>query len=192
MLELTSKLGWSRFDVMGYHTGSMTAVEMARLMPESVRKLVLVSAPIFSEEEKKRFRQIYSTDPIWTRDGQRLLDLWQWFQDFVRVDDANTVEYAGKIFYERLSGRENFWWGHNAAFNYDFGAALSAIDNPVLILNPDDDLVRMTPRALPLLRNGHVVELPHFTHGFLDAYPEDVVTIVCSFLDEAVRGPRLA
>ena len=184
MIELVENLDLDQpIDVMGYHTGSMTAVAMANQAPETVRKLVLVSAPIFTAEELKRFDQIYNTDSIWTPDGEKLLSLWKWFVEFFQVDTVNTVEAAGRIFYERLSGRERYWWGHHAAFEYQFAAALEQVNQPILVLNPNDDLAAMTPRAEPIMRNGRIHDLPNLTHGFLDSHPTEVITILQDFLD---------
>jgi pimeloyl-ACP methyl ester carboxylesterase len=184
MLELVANLKLAQpIDVMGYHTGSMTAVAMANQAPETVRKLVLVSAPIFTSEELTHFDQIYSTDSIWTSDGDRLLSLWKWFVEFFQVGSVNTVEAAGRIFYERLSGRERYWWGHHAAFEYEFAAALERVQQPILVLNPNDDLVTMTPRAESIMRNGRIQNFPHLTHGFLDSHPTDVIPILQDFLD---------
>ena len=51
MTEVMDALGLDQVDVMGYHTGSETCVELALQQPDRVRKLVLTSAPIFSDEE---------------------------------------------------------------------------------------------------------------------------------------------
>lgn len=170
-------------DVMGYHTGSMTAIELADRYPDRIRRVVIVSAPIFTQEELERFHSIYSTDPIWTPDGERLLALWHWFVEFFRVGTVNTVADAGRIFYERLSGREHYWYGHNAAFQYAFADTLSRVRQKILVLNPDDDLAAMTPRAEGLMLDGSIMDLPDFTHGFLDTHSEEVAAIVRSFLD---------
>lgn len=170
-------------DVMGYHTGAMTSVALAIGSSAAVRRLVLVSAPIFTDEEIHRFHSIYSTESIWTVEGDRLLDLWKWFVKFFRVGTTNTVQDAGRIFYERLSGRERFWWGHSAAFAYDFASALPRVRQPILVLNPDDDLVTMTPRAADLMMDGRIVDLPDLTHGFLDTHPELIADLVGEFLD---------
>lgn len=185
MVEVAENLGLpGPIDIMGYHTGSMTAVQMAVAAPRLVRRLVLVSAPIFTADEVERFHSIYSTEPLWTVDGERLLSLWKWFVEFFQVGSVNTVEDAGRIFYERLSGRDKYWWGHSAAFKFDFAAALSAVDQRILILNPNDDLVAMTPRAEDIMRNGRIENLPDMTHGFLDKHPEEIAALVADFLDE--------
>jgi pimeloyl-ACP methyl ester carboxylesterase len=184
MHELVENLGLNQpIDVMGYHTGAMTAVAMANQQTDVIRKLILVSAPIFTAEELKRFDQIYATDSIWTVDGEKLLSLWKWFVEFFQVGTVNTVEEAGRIFYERLSGRELYWWGHHAAFAYDFAAALRLIEQPVLILNPNDDLSTMTPRAQDLARDSRILDLPTMTHGFLDSQLAEVIPILEAFLD---------
>lgn len=170
-------------DLMGYHTGSLTIAEMARQAPERARRLILVSAPIYTEEERAALRALYRPGPIFTADGARLLELWQWFQAFFRVGHDNTLEDAARIFLERLSGRERHWWGHRAAFNYDLGPVLSALPHRVAVLNPDDDLVTNTPRAAPLLQNGRVLDLPGFTHGFLDSHTAEAARLVRELLD---------
>ena len=48
MGDLMDALGFATVDVMGYHTGSETCIELALQRPQQVRRLVLVSAPIFT------------------------------------------------------------------------------------------------------------------------------------------------
>lgn len=170
-------------DLMGYHTGSLTIAEMARQAPDRARRLILVSAPIYTEEERAALRALYRPGPIFTADGARLLELWRWFLVFFRVGQDNTLEDAARIFYERLSGRERHWWGHRAAFNYDLAPVLSALPHRVTVLNPDDDLAANTPRAAPLLRDGRVLDLPAFTHGFLDTHTAEAARLVRELLD---------
>jgi len=170
-------------DLLGYHTGSLTIVEMARQAPARVRRLILVSAPLYTPDELAALRALYRPGPIFTQDGARLLELWRWFCIFFRVGTVNTVEDAARIFYERLSGRERHWWGHRAAFNYQLAPALAALDHRVAVLNPDDDLALNTRRAATLLSNGEVLELPDYTHGFLDTHTAAVATLLRSLLD---------
>jgi pimeloyl-ACP methyl ester carboxylesterase len=169
-------------DVMGYHTGGKTAVEMASLFPGLVRRIVMVSALIPTAEELARFRALYKPGPILTADGQRLLDTWLWFQAFFGVGKANTLEAAARIFYERLSGRDRHFWGHRAAFNYEAGPKIAALDIPILLLNPDDDLRQHTPRAAPLLRRGRMVDLD-WTHGWMDTHAATGAALIRDFLD---------
>ncbi len=192
VLALVEELGLpGPVDLMGYHTGSFIAVEVARRRPDLVRRVVAVSMPVFSDEELVRFRALYSKDPIFTEDGGRLLEKWRWFVDFFGVGRVNTVEDAARIFLARLSGGERHWWGHHAAFRYDAVAALESLRTPLLVLNPDDDLTAHTRLAAPHLVSGRLLEVPQWTHGFLDTHSADAAELVAAYLDHG-RVPEPA
>lgn len=176
-------------DLLGYHTGSLIALELSRTRPDLVRRLVAVSLPVFSEAELVAFRALYSPEPIFTLDGANLLSKWSWFVDFFRVGSVNTVEDAARIFVARLSGGENHWWGHRAAFAYDVVAAAEEVDLPMLVLNPDDDLRTHTPRIMPHLVGATLADVPQWTHGFLDSHTHEAVALVTDFLDATI-APR--
>ncbi len=183
--EVIGQLGLpAPVDLLGYHTGALTSVELARRRPTLVRRVVAISMPVFTAEDLVRLRRTYGPQPIFTADGERLLEKWRWFVRFFDVGGANTVEQAARIFYARLSGGERHWWGHRAAFEYDIAPALAAVHHPILVLNPADDLTEQTRRAVPLLRNGRVREMPQWTHGFLDNDAAEAAEIVAGFLDD--------
>ena len=186
MAEVLAATGGGPVDVLGYHTGSFTAVELAIRRPELVRSIVTVSMPVFTAEELEHFLAIYDTEPIFTPDGARLVAKWRWFVDFFGVGRVNTVEAAARIFLARLSGGERHWWGHHAAFRYDAASALEALTVPITVLNLDDDLTVQTRRAAAHLRTGRVLEAPHWTHGFMDTDTAGAARMVASLLDAGV------
>jgi pimeloyl-ACP methyl ester carboxylesterase len=170
----------SSVDIMGYHTGSLTALEMARLFPNLVRKVVMISATVFTAEETDAFRAQYTTQTV-DEKGAGLSDRWQFIKGFWRDEPDDGRRW--QIFIEGLRNHNVMHWGHRAAFNFDMAAALETADVPILILNPEDDLWTYTPRAVPLMKNGRVHDLPGWTHGFLDAHTADVAKLVRDFLD---------
>ena len=62
MIQLMDQLGIEQFDVMGYHTGSMTSTELARTYADRVRKVVMISAPLFTQEELDAYRLAWYGD----------------------------------------------------------------------------------------------------------------------------------
>lgn len=184
MIEVLDSLGLKEpVDVMGYHTGSLTSVSLADRYPTRIHKVILVSAPIFSDPDLEKFAQVYSEEPLWTQEGERLLAQWQWFVRFFKVGEANTVAQAGRIFYERLSGREKYWWGHHAAFQFDMKSALSRVQHPIMVINPADDLPEHTRRAVSLIQNGWIQEHPEWTHGFMDSHTQDAAEVITHYLN---------
>lgn len=167
-------------DVMGYHTGSLTAMEMARQQPDRVRRLVLVSAAMFTPEEFAAMKVEFAPRPL-HEDGQHLVDLWLELRHW--RDPKQSLEDTQVSFAEHLRGGQTAWWGHQAAFNYPRGDVLPTLSQPILVLNPEDDLYEYTQRAASRIQNGRVHDLPGWSHGFLDIYTAEVAALLRDFLD---------
>lgn len=181
MHDFIAEIGLGMIDVMGYHTGSLTAVEMARQHPDVVRKVVMISATIFSPEETEAFRRQYVPKPIDERPAA-MAERWPSFKnEFWRL--APSTHHQFNIFLEGQRNPDWSSWGHRAAFNYNLAQSLQQLNHPILILNPEDDLWAYTPRATPLLKNGRVHDLPGLGHGFLDTETAKVSAILRNFLD---------
>lgn len=183
MLRFLDELGLEQVDVMGYHTGSLTSVELARRHPKRVRHVVMISAPMFTAEELAKLRAssgapapsfdvaLERTVTNWRREGRGM------FRD--ATDDRVIDMRLDSLRHFRTSN-----WGFLAAFDYDLAQALPQLAQPVLVLNPEDDLWTMTPRAKPLLNaRSRIHDLPGWTHGHLDAHTVEMATIVRGFLD---------
>lgn len=182
-------------DLMGYHTGSMIAADLAADRPDLVRRLICVSAPIFTAGELAEMRRLYAPH-VPDAEGNHLLRRWQGFVHW-NLGRGLTVEDLNDMFPEGLLAGNREWWGHNAAFSYASDMRLAEVAQPLLVLNLGDDLTEQSRRAPALMRNGRLMELPGWGHGFLDGFPEDVVDLVLNFLDAddadpfgAIRDPE--
>ncbi|MBL8644880.1 MAG: alpha/beta hydrolase [Rhodospirillaceae bacterium] len=181
MLDFVAEQGLGMIDVMGYHTGALTAVEMARQNPDVVRKIVMISATVFTQDETEAFRKQYVPKTADERPAA-MAARWPSFKnEFWAMGDNLNRKF--NIFLDGQRNPDWSFWGHRAAFNYNIARALQETNHPILILNPEDDLWTYTPRAAPLLKNGRVHDLPGWTHGFLDAETAKVGTILRGFLD---------
>ena len=61
--------------------------------------------------------------------------------------------------------------------------ALPKISNPILVVNPNDDIVEQTPRGLDLIKNGILYEINDHGHGFLDLITKKFSDRLRLFLD---------
>jgi len=181
MGDLIDGLGLEQVDLIGYHTGSEIGVALALARPVQVRRLVMVSAPIFTQQELDDHRTHYAARAL-TEDGSHLVAMWGGHRHWSGV--GWTKELLAEQFSDVVRRPEISWWGHNAAFNYPTAEHLAKVEQPVMVLNPDDDLCEQTKRAEPILRNGHVKPLPGWGHGFLDVHREEAAVILREFLDE--------
>ena len=183
MADLLDILELETVDLMGYHTGSKIAVELALIRPERVRHLVLVSAPVYTPEELARQWEMMGRPRELQADGSHLLEGWRAI--FAWRGPGMTLEMVQKEFAESLRGGSISWWGHHAAFHYHHQEQLPKVEQPVLILCPEDDLAIPTRRAAAYVRNGRLRELPGKGHGMLTLYPAEIAQIVRAFVDEA-------
>ena len=170
---------------MGYHTGSLIAVELALQSPKLVNKLVLVSAPVFTDAELTELRKQFAPTEL-TRDGSHLATLWA---EHVRwAMPGWTIDHVATQFPDAMRRPSISWWGHNAAFNYALADRLPKVTKPVLVLNPEDDLHAETLRAKKLIAKGRLRELPGWGHGFLDIHTDEAAGIVRDFLSAEGRA----
>jgi len=184
MIAFLDNLGIEQVDVMGYHTGSFTSVDLAKRYPKRIRKVVLISAPIFDENIIAEYSQrIYQKPP-------KFEDMLTATADAIRANgkglfrDVPTDERFADISIERIRQYRTNNWGFRAAFSYDLRTALSKVEQPTMVLNPEDDLWELTPAAIPFLKNGRIHEFPGWTHGHLDAHTAEIASVVRAFLDE--------
>lgn len=181
LLDLEATLGLGVFDIMGYHAGGSIGVEMARQQPNAVRKIVMIGAAMLPAAERadiaRRF-MVLGPDERAAAFGTN----WPAFKTtFWKMGPDPTRTW--NIYLDAQKNPEASAWGIRAAVDYDVGAGLSSIAQPVLVLNPDDDLSEYTPHAASVLKNGRVQNLPTWTHGMLDAKTAEVAALVRGFLD---------
>jgi pimeloyl-ACP methyl ester carboxylesterase len=174
------KRGYDSVDLFGFHTGSLLAVEIALRVPGLANRLVLYSAPIFTDDELAKLREHCMPVPF-TDDGLHNVTRWQSFWPWRRP--GQTVWMYANQFAETLRWGPMYSWGHQAVFRYPFASRLAQVTNPVLVLNPEDDLYEQSKRAAPLLKDGRVHDLPGFGHGMLETRTADVAALLRGFLD---------
>lgn len=180
--DLMKSLDITSVDVMGYHTGSKVAVQTAIDNPDRVHRVVMISAPIYTEEDLIEVKRLYGPEPL-KEDGSHLQG---WWQSAVRWSmEGRSLEDIGRVFWARVLNPAISWWGHAAAFAYDSAAAIPKVTQPIKVLNPEDDVWARTPRAKDLFSNAasHIHDLPGWSHGFLDLKTEETAIIVREFLD---------
>lgn len=174
-------------DLLGYHTGSMIAVEMALRAPDRVRRLIMIAAPIITDDERQQFRDFYREKPAMA-DGSHILSRWQGFYYHHARPEA-AVEAISERFPDALLGGWKSAWGHQAAFAHDLAGRLPLVRQPVLIWTTGDDLDVQTRRADGLAPAAHRLELPGWGHGFLDLFPGDATRLAATFLDAPDAAP---
>jgi len=181
-------LDLDRFDVIGNHTGSKVCVALALQRPQAVRRLVLISAPFYSDADLETMKARYAEVPL-AEDGAHWLTRWSAMQG--ALGKSLPVEYVHRTFVDTLRGGLEYEWGHHAAFAYQHADHLPRVQQPVLVLNPHDEIHEATKRGEPHLRNGRLVDLES-SHELLDLEPDRFAGMLRSFLDRPADDPDTA
>lgn len=187
MIRFLDEMKFKVVDVMGYHTGSLTSVELARRHPDRIRKVVLISAPNWTDEERAASRaRVGVPAPTYEAMLEASLTGYRTQGKGLFRDMPDEDFYDVQI--ERMRHYRTSNWGFRAAYDYDTLGAMQDVKQPLLVLNPEDDVYDKTKRVQPLIdagkiRNARVHEFPGWTHGHLDVHTVEMADVVRRFLD---------
>lgn len=151
-------------DVLGFHTGGLIAVELARTNPGLVRRLVLPGLPFFSAAARAAmYEQTAVPDPRIERDGAHLDAVWE--HATIAVDAGVPLERAQELYIEELKAFPDSWWGYRAAFTYDSERCCAEVRQPVLLLSTAGGLEDETRAATEVFPDATYVHLPDLSYG---------------------------
>jgi pimeloyl-ACP methyl ester carboxylesterase len=181
MSDLCDGLGLEKIDLMGNHTSSSTAVELARQRPNLVRKIVINSALMYTPEDRARYRATMPSRAPATREAAAaaMPELWKYLRA-LRSDLSE--EDAWALFWDMNRDPTHRAWGYAASFEYDFEKALAQTRQPILILNTHDELFEITARAEGVIPNARIQELK-WESGTFTVHAEEVAAIIRAFMD---------
>jgi pimeloyl-ACP methyl ester carboxylesterase len=169
-------------DILGYHTGSITATHMARTWPDRVRRIVPIGLAAYdaaTREAKLEHIDIFPT-PM-AADLSHVTKLWNLMQTL--FDPRASVAWRHRALAESLAPGVRLPWGFIAVYRYDFQAAMADVRQPVMVINLEDDLHAPTLANAHLYQNGRRVDLMGRAHGVLALETDGIASLVRDFLD---------
>lgn len=181
--SVANALGVHEADLVGLHSGSKILTEMAHLAPRLARKLVLIAAAVYTEEELAGSRALFTPIPL-DEQGTRFTKMWNMIHSIKRP--GTDLEWVAKFFAESLRAGSNYEWGHQAVFNYasEFNERLTAFEGEVMIINLGDELFEATKRAKDLPKHCTYVECEDWAYGCLEMNADELTGMIRDFLDD--------
>ena len=168
-------------DVLGYHTGTIMAVEMALREPKSVRRLVLSSMPVFDPARRAELLKGFVPDPI-TEDGAHILKPWK--SGIAGRGPGQTLEMTHRNYTEKLrADPQTSFWALQALARYPIEEALPKVMQPIMLLRSKDTLYDHAIAAKQLQPRIEIVERTDLGNGLFDVDPKGIATAVLSFLN---------
>ena len=178
--DFLDAMRFRQLDVLGHESGALIAAELGILRPEQVRRLVLVSVPVFNAEEREAFTGKSSPAPP-AEDGAHLLREWQ--RQLQARTAGVTLEECNAALAERLQSGTGGGWGLSAAQHYAANERLPLLRQPALILRPRDEFWEAGQRARQLIRGSRLIDLPEHGASVFAAAPDLVARHAREFLN---------
>lgn len=174
-------LGIGEADMLGYHTGTYIAAELAILRPDLVRRLVLPGIPFFTGEKREEYLKTDGQIKPLTDDFSPVREKWDfWVKG--RAEGV-TLEQGQAHFYDEMQSGYRSNWAYRSVFTYKAEDRLPLVTQPVLVPNPHGSLKYVSRKAANLMPNAQVLELPDMDVGIFDLHVPRLAQMTRDFLD---------
>ena len=164
-------------DLLGMHTGSFEAVEVAHQLGAQVRRVIAVGMPLFSTEEQQRQMEKYNEQPLRpATEGGHVLGAWR--GGFAFRQPPYDLADVHRRFVEHVLAA-NPGAAFRAACGYPIEKKLKSLKAPLTVIAPHDDIIEQTLRVKPLLKPGaNFVDLPEFGQDPFNVALDRMVALV--------------
>lgn len=180
MASMIDGMAFETVDLLGDHTGTKVAIELARQRPDLVRRVVMNTAGVYSAEEQRAWQGKMGTIEV-QGDGSHYAALWDRYQNLNR--GKLTPDQIAFRFYETIRAGPCMWWGPRAANMYLLGEVLPGVAQEIfLICSDEDSLIEPSRRGAKLLRNGHYKEYAGLGNSMMEHRVADVAGDIDAFL----------
>ena len=164
-------------DILGIHTGSIEAIEVAHQLGSHARRVVVVGMPLFSTEEQQRQLEKYSEQPLKpVTEGGHVLGAWR--GGFAFRQPPYDLGDVHRRFVEHVLAA-NPGAAFRAACSYPVEKKLKSLKAPLTVFAPHDDIIEQTLRVKSLLKGGaNYVDLPELSSDPFHAAVERMAALV--------------
>ncbi|WP_109355258.1 alpha/beta fold hydrolase [Sphingorhabdus sp. EL138] len=168
-------------DLLGYHTGTLIAAELAIQHPGLVRRLVLPGLPFFTGAERKKAYQANAKPEQVASDGSHLAKKWDFAKAATKA--GLSLERAQEHFGDMMQCYPHCWEAYHGVFTYPAEERFPNVEQPVLLITNDGSLKQETEAALPLFPQATLIHINGVTLGGFDLASQKYVTVIRPFLD---------
>ncbi|HUK00872.1 MAG TPA: alpha/beta fold hydrolase [Steroidobacteraceae bacterium] len=177
--DFCDSMRFRQIDVIGFHDGSLVAVELALMRPTAVRRVVCIGVPVAGEAEREQFRRSpWPAAPA--ADGGFLQTEWRRLMS--AEGPGRSLEVAAGNLADALHAGPQASWGVSAALQYPLRERLSQLTHSTLFVRPRDALWESTIKARELMPKARVTDLPEVGADAVQTAPDAVVRSLQEFL----------
>lgn len=186
LLEAIDGLGLDRFHLVGHHTGSAIATEIAILAGDRIPRLVLSGTPVFDADQLVKV-DLWSQPRQLAADGSHLQVAWD--KRIAATPHWSSVEAMHRAVIWSLVAGDSYSWGFLAGMQYPMAERLPLVTQETLLLTARfEDVYQSTLRAHRIRPDWDLVALGNVTRDVPDERPEAFAAAITRFLSRPPRG----
>ncbi len=162
------------FNVYGFHTGALLAIEVALAHPEAVRQLALTGLPMRSAAERAELLAKARKTVDLDEEGTVALGMGRQLWDYVVAARTKGIPLAHQaaLWMDKYRALDRSSWAYVGVWSYDY-ERLRQLRQPTLLVQPDEVIREPSIEAVRMIPNHTIAELPEFHRDVLDI-PEAV------------------
>lgn len=161
-------LNFKKVDLLGFHTGNLVALEMARLHPNCVQKIIMIDVPFFDQETRKVYKSKLSPNVL-PKGVEEDYDM-----AVIKRHSSISQSRAHTLWLEKLQSGAHQNDAFHAAFDYDCQGQFSKLTRPVNIIATQSGLLEPSRKAAKVLPNAMLVERLDITAPVFEAHAEAI------------------
>lgn len=177
------KNGDGLVDVMGYHTGTYIATELAIIRPDLVRRVVVPGIPFFVGEERQKALESNSKPRPYKEDGSYVAGLWE-RRIKNNADTGIPTERQSTLFASYLLAGSDGWWAYHSVFTYPAEERLPLVKQPVFNPHVGDGLRERTAAAAQLFPDVEMLDMPGLNKAIFHKDVDLMAEVIRAFLDK--------
>jgi pimeloyl-ACP methyl ester carboxylesterase len=168
-------------DLLGVHTGSIEAIEIAHQLGAQVRRVIAVGVPLFTVDEQQRQSEKYSEQPLRpVVEGGHVLGAWR--GGLALRESPYDLADAHRRFMEHVLAADP-GAAFRAACGYAIDKKLKSLRTPLVVFAPHDDILEQTQRVRPLLKSdAQYVDLPDLKLDLFSASVDRMMALMHRYL----------
>jgi len=149
-----------------------------------VRKAVMTGIPMYDAATRAKKLAEAEGFPTPDEEGKVIIDLLQRLWTYVVTSRDAQVPLAKAVlnFADKAAVLDRFTWAYRGVWGWDF-TRLALVSQPVLVLQPAEDLRAVSLEAAQLLPDAVVRELPDLDRDIFDIAPEILAHEIRNFLE---------
>jgi pimeloyl-ACP methyl ester carboxylesterase len=173
----------SAFDVYGFHTGALLAIEVALALPDRVRQVAVTGLPMRSAEERAELLAKAKNAPALDEEGEVALAMGRGLWNYVVAarKPGLSLERYGALWMDKYRALDKSSWAYVGVWSYDYDR-MRRVTQPALLIQPDETIRDVSIEAIRLVPNHTIIEFPELERDVLDL-PEGVSSIAAAMRD---------